>query len=218
MGKKKRNDDLIRDYYKYKDIPEDRDERMEYLYTELKIKDKEKNEIEQLSRDILYNKRKNRKFIKMVFYVVPEGIARPRLGFGRRFYVPNIQKFYDYMEWYVEQHNINEFIYSECAYDIKYYLPLPSDMTKKEKILAEMKIIRCAKKPDWDNLGKGTDMFHKILLDDSLTTDVRIRKRYSIKPRIEVKITYYTEPTNSYHLKSLKKMKRWEEYLNGEIK
>lgn len=208
-NKKRKSDDLISDYEKYKDVPEDREERLEYIFKLLKIKDKDKNRLENSINEIRNYKINNRKSIKMVFYIVPEGIARPRLGFGRRFYVPNIQKFYNFMDKYMDTHRdlFSDTIISECTLDLKYYLPLPSDMTKEEKLLAELKMIRCAKKPDWDNLGKSTDMFHKFILDDSLVTEARVRKYYSFKPRVEVKINYYGDSTNSYHKKTIKKLK-----------
>lgn len=208
-SKKRKSGSLLTDYEKYKDVPEDKHERMIYLYDKFNVKDKDLNNIKGIISEIREYKKHNRKSIKMIFYIVPEGIGRPRLGFGRRFYVPNIQKFYDYMDYYMEKNSelFNGHIFSECTMDLKYYLPVPSDMTKSEKILAEMKLIRCTKKPDWDNLGKSTDMFHKFILDDSLVTESRVRKYYSFKPRIEIKINYYEKSTNSYHRKSLKKLK-----------
>lgn len=208
-SKRKKSGSLIKDYIKYKDVPEDKQERFTYLFDELNVKEKDLNRIKNIVDDIREYKRTNRKSIKMIFYIVPEGIARPRMGFGGRFYVPNIQKFYDYMDYYMNEHKelFNGFIFSECTLDLKYFLPMPSNMTKDEKILAEMKLIRCTKKPDWDNLGKSTDMFHKFILDDSLVTESRVRKYYSFKPRMEIKINYYDKSTNSYHRKSLKKLK-----------
>lgn len=209
LKKKRKSDDLINDYEKFKDVPEDREERLNYIYETLKVKDKDKIKISKSINEIREYKKLNRRSIKMVFYIVPEGIARPRLGFGRRFYVPNIQKFYNFMDKYMLDHEelFTDNIISECTMDLRYYLPIPSDMTKEEKILAELKLIRCAKKPDWDNLGKSTDMFHKFMLDDSLVTEARVRKYYSFKPRIEVKINYYIDSTNSYHKKTIRRLK-----------
>lgn len=198
------------DYMKYIEVPEDKYERLEYIKDKLKIKESDIKKIkEEIKRIKEYKKHKE--ILNLLFYIVPEGIARPRMGYHGHFYVPNIQKFYDIMNSYMIKHkelkNLN--IVSECKIDCKFYRPIPSDMTKIEKVLAELKFIKDIKKPDWDNLGKSTDMLHPIWLDDSLVIDGRSRKYYSFKPRIEIKLTYYKNPTNSYHVKSIKKiMKR----------
>lgn len=197
----------IKDYDKYIDIPEDRGERLDYIYKLLNIKEKDEIKIqEEISK--IKKLKKNKEEIRMVFYVVPEGIARPRKGkFG--FYVPNIKKFYDVMDDYMKIHKElkNNVIFTECKIDCKYYLPIPSDMKKIEKILAELKYIRSIKKPDWDNLGKSTDMLHRLWMDDALVTESRVRKYYSFKPRIEIRIFYYSEICNSYHDTCIKKLK-----------
>lgn len=191
---------MSKDYSKYKDVPEDREERLDYINDLLNIKEKD---VIKLNEEIesIKNSRKHKELLEMIFYVVPEGIARPRKGKFGRFYVPNIKKFYDVMDEYIKKHNniIKEKIFTECKIDCKYYMPIPSDMKKIEKILAELKYIRCIKKPDWDNLGKSTDMLHKIWLDDALVSEARVRKYYSFKPRIEIKLWYYSEVCNSYH-------------------
>lgn len=203
MKKKK----YTEEYDKYKDIPEDKNERLQYIYELLKVKDKDINKINRLREEILENKRNNANKLSLVFYIIPEGISRPRKGkYG--FYVPNIQKFYDCMNDYLKIHSeladIN--IFTECKIDLKYYLPIPSSMNKIEKILAEMKLIRHVKKPDWDNLGKSSDMFKKLWLDDCLVTDARVRKFYSFKPRIEVNILYYNDNYNTFNKKCIEKI------------
>ena len=212
--KSKNRNDYISEYSKYKDVPEDKQERLDYVFKILKITERDKDNMDKMIDEIKHLRKTTKKSINMVFYIVPEGISRPRKGrFG--FYVPNIKKFYDCMDDYLSIHsdlcNLN--IFSECKMDLKYYLPIPSDMRKLEKVLAEMKFIKCIKKPDWDNLGKGSDMFHRLWVDDSLVTDSRVRKYYSFKPRIEVKITYYSTHCNSYHKLCIEKMKKRMEGL-----
>ena len=194
-------------YEKYKSIPEDREERLNYIFDKLNIKDKDINDINNIIEDIKQKRKKNKKKISMVFYIVPEGIARPRKG-RNRFYVPNIQKFYDCMDDYLKQHKELKDLYinTECKIDLRYYLKIPSDMKKYEKILAELKVIRSIKKPDWDNLGKGSDMLHRIMSDDSIIVDARVRKFYSFKPRIEVTLFYYDVNCVEYYEKYLNKL------------
>ena len=197
------------------DYVSDKQERLEYIFKELKVTDKDIEKLNEEIDKIKHLRKTTKKSINMVFYIVPEGISRPRKGrFG--FYVPNIKKFYDCMDDYLSIHNdLSELnIFSECKMDLKYYLPIPCDMRKVEKLLAEMKYIKSIKKPDWDNLGKGSDMFHRLWIDDSLVTDARVRKYYSFKPRIEVKITYYSTHCNSYHKLCIEKMKKRMEGLS----
>lgn len=210
MGKKvKKHTKTYKEIYKkYEDVPKDKDERMTYILDKLNIRKKDKDTILNSIDDIIWKKKMYRKSLKMTFYIVPEGISRPRKGkWG--FYVPNIKKFYDCMDDYLESHKElkNMMLSSECKLDLKYFMNMPSDMRKIEKLLAELKFIKCIKKPDWDNLGKGTDMLNRIWLDDCLVSDSRVRKYYSFKPRIEVKITYYEKPTNSYHEKCIEKLR-----------
>lgn len=207
MSKKGKSKDYKVEYQKYKDVPEDKEERLDYIYKKLKVTKNDLIEIDNIIEEIRVMRKKTRQLVEMTFYIVPEGISRPRKGkWG--FYVPNIRKFYDCMDAYLEKHKdlakLN--IFSECKLDLKYYLPIPSDMRKKEKVLAELKIIKPIKKPDWDNLGKGSDMLHRIWVDDALVNDARVRKYYSFKPRIEVRITYFSNHQNSYHELCMKKM------------
>lgn len=203
------------DYSKYENVPSDKLERLVYVKNLLSISKKDEMLVEEIKEQIKNIKKRTKKTCRLTFYIVPEGISRPRSGkYG--FYVPNIKKFYDCMNEYLKSHselnNLN--IISECKMDLKYYLPIPSDMRKIEKYLAELKIIKSIKKPDWDNLGKSTDMLSKLWIDDSIANDVRVRKFYSFKPRIEVRILYYTVNTNSYHELCIKKMKKHLEKIN----
>ena len=198
-----------KEYEKFEDVPEDKKERLQYIYKKLNIKEKDIETINDIISKIKIHNKNNRIEKKMVFYIKPEGISRPRTRFGGKgFYVPNIQKFYkcmnDYMDVHKELYGLN--IISDIRIDLQYYLPIPSDMKRLEKLLAELKIIRSIKKPDWDNLGKSSDMLNKIWLDDSLIVDARVRKFYSFKPRIEVTIWYYESTPIEYYNKVFKKV------------
>lgn len=195
------------EYLKYEEVPKDRYERLKYVKNILHITEKDEILAKKIIKEIKSIKKNYKEICKMTFYIVPEGEARPRKGkYG--FYVPNIQKFYECMKYYLKTHEelTGLFITSECKMDLKYYLKIPSDMRKIEKYLAELKYIRPIKKPDWDNLGKTSDMLKTIWIDDSIANDVRVRKFYSFKPRIEVRLVYYNKSLNSYHDKCIKKM------------
>ena len=65
-------------------------------------------------------------------------------------------------------------------------------MNTLDTVLAELGLIKPVTTPDWDNFGKTySDMVQKyLLLNDSLITDGSVKKRYSLKPRVEITITY----------------------------
>lgn len=71
-----------------------------------------------------------------------------------------------------------------------YYLPLRKSASKKEKVLAELGLIRPTKKPDVDNLDKLLyDALIGILyVDDCIIVGGDSKKYYSCKPRVEIKL------------------------------
>ncbi len=68
------------------------------------------------------------------------------------------------------------------------YHPIPTSTSKKKRKLMEERVIRPAKKPDWDNIGKiVTDSLNQVAYrDDAQVVDAQVRKFYSERPRIEV--------------------------------
>ena len=61
-------------------------------------------------------------------------------------------------------------------------------------------------KPDWDNLAKAyCDMIEGTLIyNDSLVIDGRSRKRYSIKPRIEITLSYMEDFDSQFNKNKIK--------------
>ena len=79
-------------------------------------------------------------------------------------------------------------------------------MNQIEKVLAEIGLIRPISKPDWDNVGKAyCDMLQGLILyDDSLIVEGVSKKYYSMKPRIEITISYMKEHDSGYNRKKMK--------------
>jgi Holliday junction resolvase RusA-like endonuclease len=100
--------------------------------------------------------------------------------------------------------------------EIKTYHPVPSNMTRIEKILAELRLIYPISKPDFDNLAKTyADMVQKyLLLDDSLVIQAIQKKRYSCKPRIEIKFKFMTKYDCKYNKR---KIESWTSYQASPI-
>ena len=69
---------------------------------------------------------------------------------------------------------------------------LLTSFNSTDTYLAELGLIRPLLKPDFDNIAKKySDMYNgNVWLDDSLVIDGRIRKYYSILPRVEIRLRY----------------------------
>ena len=127
--------------------------------------------------------------IKIVIYGEPIPQGRPRFArIGKFVHTYDPQKSKNYKQlvrfWATQQlKKINEFKQFENALCVvvDFYLPIPVSWSKKRRIEAAEGVIRPAKKPDIDNLYKSlTDALNGLLwVDDSIITDVHIRKRYT---------------------------------------
>src|SRR3990167_7604791 len=76
--------------------------------------------------------------------------------------------------------------------DLVFYMPIPTSMSKKQKILAETEQFPMIKRPDLDNLIKASiDPLNGVFwTDDSRITEKKARKVYSKNPRTKYIITY----------------------------
>ena len=211
MGKKKRKKKISieEEYLPFKNISNDKWERIsDYI-------NNNKYNVEKLTKlVVLYNaaKKKNKKIGKIKFTIdmVPKGTPRPRLNmFTKSIYVEGSKRNRNFFEKLINDHKIKineKLIITPTKMNIKFFLPIPNSMTKYEKVLAELGVINHISKPDWDNLGKTTDMFTQLIwLDDSLVTDVRVKKAYSFKPRIEVKLKYLLDHDSKYNKNKIEK-------------
>lgn len=88
-------------------------------------------------------------------------------------------------------------IEGEIHMTISSYRPILKSLNKFKKILAEMKLLRPTTKPDTDNIAKLVmdAMNKKLYLDDSQISDLRVKKYFGLKPRVEVKIRYREKAT-----------------------
>ena len=130
----------------------------------------------------------NDKEIKIVIYGEPVPQGRPRFArMGNYVHAYDPQKSKDYkrlVRYWVTQHlkKIDSFKPLENALyvDITFWLSIPSSWSKKKRIEADSGVIRPIKRPDADNLFKSLDALNGLLwVDDSIITDLHIRKRYT---------------------------------------
>ena len=130
----------------------------------------------------------NDKELKIVIYGEPVPQGRPRFArMGNYVHAYDPQKSKDYkrlVRYWVTQHlkKIDSFKPLENALyvDITFWLSIPSSWSKKKRIEADSGVIRPIKRPDADNLFKSLDALNGLLwVDDSIITDLHIRKRYT---------------------------------------
>jgi Holliday junction resolvase RusA-like endonuclease len=171
----------------YGDIPFDSLDRVEYLLQRSNL---------SRSRTKVYDEMKRInslkwKTISYTIYLIPKATPRPRSGKNGIFYVKGASDNKKFFKNYVKDQDI-PLIVTPTKFYCTSYLPIPKSMNSVEKILAEMGFIYPTSKPDWDNLAKAyCDMIQDLLLyDDSLVVEGSSKKRYSIKPRIEITIKY----------------------------
>ena len=207
----------LREYInKYGLISKDFNERFTYLIKELKITI---SDIENIKKKILniINAKWNK--IDLVFYFIPQATPRPRYSnFTKAFYVKNAFNYNNLFKDFINQsEDLKDLITTPCRFYCDIFLPTPSQMTKIEKILCELKLLYAISKPDWDNIGKTySDMVQThLLIEDCLIIDGRVRKFYSIKPRIEIRIEFMNEYDCMFNKKRIEK---WKVYTDNENK
>ena len=78
------------------------------------------------------------------------------------------------------------------AVDLKFFIKPPSSISrvKNNQNILKSEALRVVKKPDADNLGKSPldAISGYAYADDNQISDLRIRKRYSLNPRVEIEI------------------------------
>lgn len=195
---KTRNQKKYEYYEKFSDIPNTREEIIEYIKNEYNIDDI----VEYDDIDILDN------VIKIVLFEIPEGAKRPRARLCRsnlskmaitnssmiHIYSPCAKDDNMYLKRLINDDiiKIDKIINTPCSINITAFCETPKSFSKKEKLLAEKGVIRPLTYPDWDNIAKKyCDMFNKnIWLDDKLCVSGSVDKYYSLKPRLEITLKF----------------------------
>ena len=198
----------IREYdEKYGLVPTDKEERLKFLMSQAKNAEKTFAPVDGEIKRIQGIKWKT---VKYVIYLIPKASPRPRRSLNGHFYVNGAadnKRFFK--NFYKETLNI-PIIDTPCKFYCDSYLPIPSDMSLVNQVLAELGLIRPVKKPDFDNLAKTySDMPQGVLLfDDALIIEGISRKWYSCKPRIEITLKYMEDFDSDYNKKKILKTSR----------
>ena len=189
----------------YGDIPSDSLGRFDYLLSHAKISKRTKVSVtEEIKRVIKIPWTK----ISYTIYLLPKATPRPRSGRNGIFYVKGAKDNRKFFEEYVRDQDI-KLITTPTRFYCTAYFPIPNSMNNAEKILAELGLIYPISKPDFDNLVKAyCDMIQGYILeDDSLVTEGYVKKRYSIKPRIEISIEYMEDYDSAFNRNKILKKK-----------
>lgn len=195
---------------KYGEVPKNFLERISYAINQLNVNMKDMIKIREAIPKLIHAKWEEYNF---VVYFFPKATPRPRSsGRTNTFYVKNAADYNKFFKEFIEAYDgMRGIITTPTKFVSDLYMPIPDNMPKVIKILAELKLVRPLSKPDWDNAGKTySDMVQKYLvLDDSLIVDGRTRKYYSFKPRIEINIDYMENYDCKYNKQ---KVEGWKTY------
>ena len=192
---------------KYGSIPNDRDERLQFIMSKAKDQDRT---FSSVPKEIERIRKIKWKTIKYVIYLIPKASPRPRKSMNGHFYVNGAADNKRFFKNFYKETLDTPIIDTPCKFYCDSYLPIPNDMSLVNQFLAELGLIRPLKKPDFDNLAKTySDMTQGILLfDDALIIEGISRKWYSSKPRIEITFKYMEEYDSEYNRKRIFKAER----------
>lgn len=207
-------------------IPKDYQERINWIIDTYKISDAKLKDIIDTKNKMLQQMYYMPELF-VVIYEIPEGSPRPRARFikskGNNILAnarsnPGFIQVYSitgaadkkFMQEFKTNSDFNfleSLIYTPCSVKYDAYFKTPSIFNSKEKMLAELGMIRPLSKPDFDNVEKKySDMYTgNIWVDDSIVIESNFNKYYSELPRIEITLRYMNMLYNKYQYKSVAK-------------
>lgn len=173
-------------------IPNTQSERIAYILGSRKDNKKFNESILKEGKRI---KRIKRIKVSFTLWKVVKPSARPRAntqGGYISMYVPRAAANGAYFEQFFKESNLPH-IDTPCELNIRIYEKTPSSFSIKNKVLAELGLIRPWKRTgDFDNYAKtiADCMQHGMLEDDALIVDSHVSLYYSIKPHADVEVIY----------------------------
>lgn len=207
-------------------IPKDYQERINWIIDTYKISDAKLKDIIDTKNKMLQQMYYMPELF-VVIYEIPEGSPRPRARFikskGNNILAnarsnPGFIQVYSitgaadkkFMQEFKTNNDfdfLESLIYTPCSVKYDAYFKTPSIFNSKEKMLAELGMIRPLSKPDFDNVEKKySDMYTgNIWVDDSIVIESNFNKYYSELPRMEITLRYMNMLYNKYQYKSVSK-------------
>ena len=211
---------------KFSTIPKDYQERINWIIDTYKISDAKLKDIIDTKNKMLQQMYYMPELF-VVIYEIPEGSPRPRArfikskgnnilanarsnpGFIQVYSITGAadKKFMQEFKTNSDFDFLESLIYTPCSVKYDAYFKTPSIFNSKEKMLAELGMIRPLSKPDFDNVEKKySDMYTgNIWVDDSIVIESNFNKYYSELPRIEITLRYMNMLYNKYQYKSVSK-------------
>lgn len=177
----------------YGHIPDTQIDRIEYILGK-KANDEKFNTF--IAKEAKRIKRIKTTKIEFTMWKIVKPSRRPRAnsrGGYIRMYVPGAREAGDWFEEFAKENEL-PFIETPCILNMNIYEKTPSSFSIKNKVLAELGVIRPWKRTgDFDNYAKGIAdcIQHGMLKDDCLVIESTQKLYYSIKPHAEVSIIYY---------------------------
>lgn len=206
--------------------PKDYQERINWIIDTYKISDAKLKDIID-TKDKMLQQMYYMPELFVVIYEIPEGSPRPRArfikskgnnilanarsnpGFIQVYSITGAadKKFMQEFKTNSDFDFLESLIYTPCSVKYDAYFKTPSIFNSKEKMLAELGMIRPLSKPDFDNVEKKySDMYTgNIWIDDSIVIESNFNKYYSELPRIEITLRYMNMLYNKYQYKSVSK-------------
>ena len=209
--------DQIKEYKeRFFSVPTTEEERFNYIISQKSYKEKD---FVYLNERIVELNNMPYDSFSFIIYLTPTPSPRPRFMFKtRRAYVFNAADNSNLFEEFLIslKEARPDLICTPCEIYMNNFIEIPDNMNKIDKLLAEGGFIKPVSTTDFDNLAKTyTDMTQKhLLLNDSLVTDAIIRKRYSVKPRIEITIRYQRFFESNYTKKKVEGWKYFKDLKN----
>ena len=207
-------------------IPKDYQERINWIIDTYKISETKLKDIID-TKDKMLQQMYYMPELYVVIYEIPEGSPRPRArfikskgnnilanarsnpGFIQVYSITGAadKKFMQEFKTNSDFDFLESLIYTPCSVKYDAYFKTPSIFNAKEKMLAELGMIRPLSKPDFDNVEKKySDMYTgNIWVDDSIVIESNFNKYYSELPRIEITLRYMNMLYNKYQYKSASK-------------
>ena len=192
------------------DIPDTQEERIKYI-----LGDRENDQLVDTITIVAKRlKRIKKSVINFTMWTILRPSARPRVNLSMGYphmYVPRAAENGKWFEKFFKENNL-PYINTPCMINIQFFEKTPNSFNIKDKVLAEMGIIRPWKRTgDIDNYTKSVldCIQHGLLEDDCLVIESTQKLFYSIKPHVNIEITYLNEfPNSKYERKPSRKIKR----------
>lgn len=202
-------DDLIEEYNKlYGDLPDDDNEMETYILKKYKTNP---NKVDSMIKEI---EDAGWSTIHMVLPLIPKPTPRPRLTSTGHVYVKGAKAHKEFFKTIIEAKSI---VYTVTKIQIETYFPIPtSSMNSTEIMAAQKKYIRPISGGDWDNLAKTyCDMMQGVLIsNDNIIVEGSLSKYYSLKPRVEITLSYQNDFDSKYNKRKIMKSKSFKSLID----